>query len=234
MKLTSNKMNFIGMLGFGIAALSFSASAEQELSYSYLELDYINLDIDEVGDSGDALDDLDNGDGWGVRGSYALSPNWFAFANYSVTQSDTSFTDDQNQSFNSDTDINRLDIGAGYHTPINTRTDVVYRLAYTDYDTDGFNFGASSSIALNDLNDDNSDGYYADVSLRSQLGDKLEGSAGLRYTDVENNDDLGIIGNLMYEFSPALGLNFGMEAGDNITQILIGLRYSFDSEQPRT
>lgn len=232
MKLTPNTMNFISMLGFGIAALSFSASAAQELSYSYLELDYINLDIDEVGDSGDALDDLDNGDGWGVRGSYAFPSNWFAFANYSVTQADTSFTDDLNQSFNSDTDINRLDIGAGYHTPLNTRTDLVFRLAYTDYDADGFDFGGSNSTSIDDLKDDSSDGYFIDVGLRSQLGDNLEGSVGTRYTDLENNDDFGIIGNLMYEFSPALGLNVGMEAGDSITQILIGLRYSFESMQP--
>ena len=69
MKLPTYKLTFIGVFGFGIAALSLSANAAEDLSYTYLEIDNINLDIDEVGDSGNVLVDLDNGGGWGARGS---------------------------------------------------------------------------------------------------------------------------------------------------------------------
>jgi len=227
MKLPSNKLNFISVLGFGIASLSFAANAADDLSYTYLELDYINLNIDEVGDSGSVLDDLDNGGGWGVRGSIALAPSWFAFGQYSVTDSDASFFDDLNQYFNSDTDINRLDLGVGYHSPINSKTDLVIRGAYTDIDTDGFNFGGSASNSIEDLGKDSSDGFFLDAGVRSQLMDKVEGSLGVRYTDLQQFDNISVIGNLMYEFSPSMGLNFGMEAGDNISHFLIGLRYSF-------
>lgn len=187
---------------------SVRAAQPGGLSYSYIEGDYINLNIDEVGDSGSVLDDLDNGGGWDVRGAFGLAPNWFAFGQYSVTDSDISFTDDLNQRFSSDTDINRLDLGGAFHSSVNSNTDLVLRTAYTDVDTDGFNFGGSSNVSIGDLNDDSSDGLFIDAASRSQLMEPVEG-------------------NLMYEFIQELGLNLGLEAGDDISYILIGLRYSF-------
>lgn len=226
-KLSTNKLSLITALGFGIATISISANAAEDLSYSYLELDYINLNIDEVGDSGSVLDDLDNGGGWGARGSFALAPNWFLFGSYSVTDADANFIDDTNQLFSSNTDINRLEVGAGYHSSINSMSDLVLRVAYTDIDSDGFNFGGTASASFHDLDDDNSDGFFVDASLRSQLMDTLEGSLGVRYTDLEQFDNISVIGNLMYELSPSMGLNFGLEAGDNISHFLIGLRFSY-------
>ena len=218
-------------LWLGIATLAVlapaTALAAEGLSYTYVEVDYINLDIDEVGDSGNLLGNFDNGGGWAGRGAFEFAPNWFVFGQYSVTDSDVNFIDDQNQFFRSDTDINRLDVGVGFHTPLNNRADMVFRGAYTDVDTDGFNFGASNNTAINDLKEDSSDGFFIDASLRSQLMDRLEGSIGLRYTDLEKIDDLSLIGNLLYEFSPNLGVNFGLEAGDNVSHWLVGLRYSF-------
>jgi hypothetical protein len=227
MHLPTNKISLITALSCAVATFSVTANAGEGLSYSYLELDYINLNIDEVGDSGSVLDDLDNGGGWGVRGAFELSPNWFAFGQYSVTEADANFVDDQNLLFRSNTDINRLDVGAGFHTPMNNKTDLVLRVAYTDIDTDGFNFGGTSSSSFDDLNEDSSDGYFIDAALRSQLLAKVEGSLGVRYTDLEQIDNVSVIGNLLYEFSPTLGLNLGLEAGDNISHFLIGLRLSF-------
>jgi len=231
MQPTSTKLNLFSALGFGLASLSMSANAAEpanaDLSYTYLELDYINLDIDEVGDSGSVLDDLDNGSGWGADGSIELSPNWFAFGKYSVTKADASFVDDFNQFFRSNTDINRMDVGVGFHTPVNTKTDFVLRGAYTDIDADGFNFGGTGNSSVDDLDEDSSDGYFVDAGVRSQLLDKLEGSVGVRYTDLEQFDNASVIANLMYEFSPVLGLNFGMEAGSDISHYMIGLRFSF-------
>lgn len=227
MIVSLNKFGLITALGFSLATLTTSAIAAEDLSYSFLEIDYINLNIDEVGDSGSVLDDLDNGGGWGARGSFAIAPNWFVFGQYSVTDADADFIDDENLFFSANTDINRLDFGAGFHNPVNTKTDVVLRVAYTDIDTDGFNFGGSDDSSLNDLDEDSSDGFFIDASLRSQLMDSVEGSFGVRYTDLQDIDNISIIGNLMYEFSPAVGLNLGLEAGDNISHFLIGLRYSF-------
>lgn len=220
-------LNFIAVLGIGLVSYSAFSVAAEDLSYSYLELDYINLNIDEVGDSGSVLDDLDNGGGWGIRGAYELGSNWFLFGQYSVTDADATFIDDQNLLFRAGTDINRLDIGAGFHNPVNSSTDLIVRAAYTDIDSDGFNFGGTSSNSFGDLNDDSSDGFFIDAALRSQLLRQLEGSFGVRYTDLQQIDNFSIIGNLMYEFTPTLGLNLGLEAGDSISHILFGIRFSF-------
>lgn len=56
---------------------------------------------------------------------------------------------------------------------------------------------------------------------------RMEGSIGVRHTDLEQFDNLSVIGNLMYEFTPGMGLNFGMEAGSDISHYLLGLRFSF-------
>jgi hypothetical protein len=227
MNLSLSKVSLIAAFGCGIATLVATADAAEDLSYSYLELDYINLNIDEVGNSGSVLDDLDNGGGWGLRGSLEIAPNWFAFGQYSVTDADASFIDDQNLFFRANTDINRLDLGAGFHNPVSAKTDLVLRLAYTDIDTDGFNFGGTGNISFGDLNEDSSDGFFIDAALRSQLREHIEGSVGLRYTDLQQIDNISIIGNLMYEFSPSMGLNLGLEAGDKISHLLIGLRFNF-------
>lgn len=231
MRLTTKKPQLICKLAIGLCAVTLFAPvtvlAAEGLSYSYLQLGYVNLNIDEVGDSGSVLDDIDNGGGWAASGSFALSPNWFAFTQYSVTDSDVSFTDDQNLSFTSNTDINRLDLGVGFHSALSNTTDLVFRGAYTDIDTDGFHFGGSSDTSLDDLNDDSSDGYSVDAAIRSQFHERMEGSLGLRYTDLEQIDNLSLIGNVMYEFSPTLGLNLSLEAGDDISNFLMGLRFNF-------
>lgn len=107
MKLTRNKLKFIDLLGLGIATISNLAYTAEDFSYTYPELDYINLNIDLVGDSGSVLEDLDNGGGWGARGAFAIAHSWFVFAIYSITEADKSFIDDQNQFHRSNTDINR-------------------------------------------------------------------------------------------------------------------------------
>lgn len=231
MRLTMKKSKVVCKLTAGLCAFTLlapvTALAADGLSYSYLQVGYVNLNIDEVGDSGSLIDDIDNGGGWAASGSFAISPNWFAFTQYSVTESDVSFTDDQSLSFNYNTDINRLDLGLGFHNALSETTDLVFRVAYTDVDTDGFNFGGSSDTSLNDLNDDSSDGYFVDGAIRSQFTERMEGSLGLRYTDMEHIDNISFIANVMHEFTPEMSLNFSLEAGDDISSFLIGLRYSF-------
>lgn len=226
MKLLATKLSVIGLLGLGITTIPVSASAAEDLDYTYLELDYINLNIDQVGDSGSTLDDMDNGGGWGARGALEIAPNWFVFGQYSITEADVGFFDDQNQYYSANTDIHRLDVGAGFHSPVNAATDLVFRVAYTDIDSNGFNFGSSDAL-FGDFGEDSSDGYFIDGALRAQLTETFEGSLGVRYTDLQQFDNLSVIGNVMYEFSPTLGLNLGLEAGDNISHFLIGLRFSF-------
>lgn len=215
----------------GAAALipmgAMAAENNSEFSYTYLELDYVGLSIDGVGDSNDLIDKLDNGDGWGAQGSLSLGENFFVFANYSETEADTSFRNDANQWIPADTDITKLDLGLGYHMPVGDATDLVLRGAYTDADRDRFRLGGSGDASLDDLNDDSSDGYFVDAAIRTQLTSWLEGSLGARYFDIEENDGLGVIGNLLFEVAPGFGINLGFDAGDELATWVAGVRFSF-------
>src|SRR5690606_12101761 len=126
-----------------------------------------------------------------------------------------------------DTDITKLDLGLGYHMPVGDATDLVLRGAYTDADRDRFRLGGSGDASLDDLNDDSSDGYFVDAAIRTQLTSWLEGSLGARYFDIEENDGLGVIGNLLFEVAPGFGINLGFDAGDELATWVAGVRFSF-------
>jgi hypothetical protein len=115
----------------------------------------------------------------------------------------------------------------GFHAPLSGATDIVVSGGYADIDYDEFNLGASSSISLDDLDDDPSDGFLADVKLRSQLTPMLEGAIGARYTDIEDADGLSLIGNLMFEINQTWGLNLSVDAGDDLVTWAAGVRASF-------
>ena len=72
--MIKNSLLALGLL----AALPFAASAADGLSYNYVEGGYVNTDAK----GGDA-------DGWGVKGSVAVHPNFSVFADYNKQESDT-------------------------------------------------------------------------------------------------------------------------------------------------
>ncbi len=98
----------IGGLLLAVAPL---ATMAEGLSYSYVELDYLDLDID----------DAPSGDGFAVRGSVGFANNWFAFADYADASVDV-------------IDIENIMVGLGGHFPINSNWDVVGRVGYTEID----------------------------------------------------------------------------------------------------
>lgn len=215
-----------------LAASHAQTSTDGELSYTFLEVDYVSLDIDVVDDGEGGLEDFDDGGGYGFRGSFAFTPNFFGFADYSITDSDATFVDENEVLFSSSQDVKRLNVGLGMNFPVAVPvvgdSDVVARVAYVDIDFDDFDFGGSSGGGLDDLNEDSSDGYFVDAALRSQLATWAEASLGLRYTDIDEADDFSIIGNVLLELTPQWGLNLELDASDEVGYYLIGVRYSFD------
>jgi hypothetical protein len=212
-------------------ALPATAQAAADLSYTFFEVDYINLDIDDFNDDDGLVEDFDDGNGWGLRGSFAFTPMFFGFAGYAETDSDVNFTSDGTTFFSSSQDVATLDVGLGLNKQLNidllNQPDLVVRAAYVDVDVGNLDVGGSSDPAIDDLNDDGSDGWYTDASLRSQVLTQLEASAGLRYTDIEDSSEVSFIGNALFEINPNWGINLAVDAGDDIRTYALGLRYSF-------
>ncbi|MGQ9426200.1 outer membrane beta-barrel protein [Gilvimarinus sp. F26214L] len=216
----------------GLAFFPLSGMAIEDLSDTWVEVDWVNLDIDEYGD--DDFIDLDDGDGIALRGSYGFDTapvefidSWFLFVNYIETESDATFVDDFGLLQPADTDVIKFDLGAGFNMPLNDMSQIVVRIAYSDIDIDDFNIGASDTTSISDLGDDSSDGFYLDGSWRAQISQNVEVSAGLRYTDIEETDQFSVIGNALFEITENWGVNVSADVGDELTTIGIGARYSF-------
>lgn len=220
-------------------AAPLSAFAAETISYNYVEADYVVLDVDMYEDD-DALnniiEDVDDGDGFSIGASYAFTNNLFIFGNYSQTQADFTFINDTAARVPSDTDVKTLQVGLGYFAPINANMDFVVRAAYMDVDNDNFSFGQTDQDigdndttlrdALDDLNEDTSDGYFADVGVRAQVIDWLELGGGVRYTDLDSGDDFSVFGNALFEINQNFGINLTASVGDNLSSYGLGFRYS--------
>lgn len=220
-------------------ALPASAMAAEDISYTYVQLDYIVQDIDAFEDDqvfDDVLEDVDDGSGFGIEGSFAFANNFFVFGKYSNTEADFTYIDDDGLFVPQGEDIKSFDLGLGYFLPLSDTLDFVARAAYTDVDYGDLNFGQvdddvadddeTVGDAWDDLNEDSSDGYYVDAGLRAQAVEWLEVGGGVRYSDMDSGDDVSVFGDLTFELNQNLGIVVSGDFGDNATVYGIGLQYS--------
>lgn len=102
-----------------LLALPFASQAA-DLSYSWLEADYVHVNPD----------DFDNSDGVALRGSGELGENFNVIAGWNQINVDTPLVDDLKSWY----------LGVGYHTPVGDQTDLFTDVAYvknTTLDVDG-------------------------------------------------------------------------------------------------
>lgn len=215
--------------------------AAEGLSYRFLELEYVVLDVD-IYEKSHSLKNLvknvDDGDGFRIGASYAFADRFFIFGNYSDTEADFTFSTDTSLLIPADNDIKTLQVGVGYYFPITFNMDFIARAAYTDIDLGNFNLGATSQDitdsditigdAWDDLNEDSSDGFLVDVGVRAQTLNWLELGGGVRYTDLDSGDDFSIFANALFEITPNMGINLSAHIGDNLSSYSLGFRYSLN------
>lgn len=214
--------------------------AANDISYNMFEANYLIHDIDLYEDN-DALDDfvedVDDGDGFELNGSFVIFSNTFLFGSYAQSESDFSFVEDTGLPIVEGQAIKTMKVGVGYFREINYKTDFVGRLGYIDTDLDEFSLGQDDDDvldgdgtvdqAIRDLNDDTSDGFFVTAGVRAQSFDWLELAGGLSYTDLDSGSDIGAYGKLLFEFNPSVGLNLSADFSDNATSYYAGIRFSF-------
>ncbi len=105
--------------GLVLAAAPLAAMAEG-MSYSYVEADYVDVDVDNG----------PSGDGFGIRGSVGFLDNWFAFADYVDASVDV-------------VDIENIAVGVGGHYSLGSNLDAVGRIGYTEVDLSAGPFSAN-------------------------------------------------------------------------------------------
>jgi hypothetical protein len=102
-----------------LAAMPFLAHAEG-MSYSYVDLGYVETNIDGLGP---------NLDGFGLRGSVGIAENFFVFAEYL----------DQSVS---GVDLEQYSVGLGGHYGLSDTLDLVGRVGYANAEVSASGFGS--------------------------------------------------------------------------------------------
>lgn len=199
-----------------LATASFAATAG-DIGYSYVEGGYVRTDIDQIGD----------GDGFGVNGSVAVHDNVFLFGGYSMQ-------DASEQGVEVDLDAMRL--GAGFNWALGKRADFVATAAYerTEWDVSVVDLGSAEARV---------DGYSLEAGFRGQLsvdGD-IEGWAMAGYADIDDveaggmefeteegeDDDVYGRAGLLFKFNPTWGVVAESRFNSDARQYFVGVRASF-------
>lgn len=108
-----------------VAAMPFAAQADDKLSNTWIEGDYVNVD-------GDA-------DGFGVRGAFEFGDTGF----YGLGGWRSVEIDDTN------IDVDNWEIGVGYAHDVSENMDLISELAYNQVDVEGFDDdGYRASVGL--------------------------------------------------------------------------------------
>ena len=174
-----------------LAALPFAASAADGVSYNYVEGGYTKTNIDGP-----------DSDGWALKGSVAIHPNFHLFADYSQQEVD-----------DVKVDFDQWRVGVGYNHQISPGADLITRVAYEKFDAgQGLDF----------------DGYSAEVGVRGALMPNLEGFATAGYEDFEQSDGefYGKLG-AQVKFNPNWGLAGDVKFVDGDTQWFVGPRLTW-------
>ena len=173
------------------AAVPFAASAADGLSYTWVEGGYVATNTD----SGDA-------DGWGLKGSAALNPNFHLFGE---------FANQDVEGANADFDQWR--VGIGYNHQVSQHADLITRVAYDKFD------------AGNGLD---ADGYSVEAGVRGAMTPMLEGFAVAGYEDGDefDGDFYGRLG-AQLKLNRNWGVAADVKLADGDTQWFVGPRLTW-------
>lgn len=176
----------LGVLAALAAALPFATHADT-MDYSYVELGYVDSELDDF--------DAD-GDGFALRGSLSVHENVFVFAGYQ----DVSF--DPDARFAPDIDITSFQVGVGGRYPLAPKIDLVGKFGIVKAELD------AGSL------DEDEDGFTFGVRVRGEVMPKLELEGGLEYIDVDDvADDTALVVQGRYffldNFAGGVSLSFG-------------------------
>ena len=178
------------------AALPFASHADV-MDYSYAELGYVDTELD-----GDGFDV--DGDGFALRGSLAVHPSFFVFADYT----DLSFD------FNIDSTL--LEVGGGGHWPLNDKVALIGKLGIVKAELDAGPFDADD------------DGFLLGARIRGAVAPKFELEGGFDYRDLdEAGDDTTIVFEGRYFFVPNVAGGLSVSIGDDITSMGLNVRMTF-------
>jgi hypothetical protein len=172
-----------------VAALTLPlASQAADFDYSFVELDYRELNVDGP-----------DADGFALRGSLAVHPNFFVFADYADVD------------FDGGADGESWRIGGGGHWPLSNAWDLFGKIGYAREEVENFD----------------ESGLFVAGGVRGLLAPKVEVDLGAEYADLEPFDELTVFAEGRYNFTNQLAAGLLLRVGDDVTTFGISGRFSF-------
>ncbi|HET6554018.1 MAG TPA: hypothetical protein VFG49_10825 [Dyella sp.] len=206
------------LLAGAVAPLAAQASQSNDISYTYVQLDYANMS-----QSGHGF----VADGGSLSGSYGFADHFQVFGSYSNLRGDKESMQVLGYTFTEQTKNHPWSLGVGYFTAIGNRADWVTQLSYTrdrfthrfcmaSYGCDGF----SNRFDVGAIQ----------TGIMGHITDRLIGNAYLGY----GNGGHGVTGKVYGDFGLMYAVNhtWGVRAGvmvnnDSTETFTLGVRASF-------
>lgn len=173
-----------------LAAVPFAASAADGINYNYVEGGYVATKTSGA-----------DADGWALKGSAAIAPNFNVFGDagrQDITNSNASY--------------NTGRLGVGYHTPVGQNVDFVSGVAYERVAAKGYS----------------SNGYSMEGGVAAQVSPRMTLSAKAGYEDAKHTkgEFYGKLG-AQVGLTPNWAISGEAKLANGANQYFIGPRYSF-------
>lgn len=225
-----------GILAIGAALVLPAAASAADPGFSFVELNYVNVDADyseAYSEGGDSLSlKTDAGAGLQVGGAFEFGDHWHVYGEYSQADQDVDFSaviDGESMTASGGFDVVRYRLGVGYAFEM---SDVMQ--AYGRATLDGIEI-KDFKLDGEDLGDSDDDGFGAELGMLWAPMPALHLQAQVRYTSVgkldEESEDgfdsdvlFGVSGR--WHFTEKLAVQAGYEAGD-ISTWQAGIRLAF-------
>lgn len=194
----------ISLALFALLFCTIGTANASKFNYSFVSLNYMQQTVDMSGISKDL-----KADGYELVAAFEVNRQFgvnfsFGKAKGDVTISGTKVT----------LDVDAKSLGAFFHAPVSSTTDVVLGAALLQGE-----LKASASGYQDET--ESVDGQKVFIMVRSMLGNKMELNAGADQSFIDGESDsafsVGIQGYLMNDLS--LGLNFSFSDDSDITYL---------------
>jgi opacity protein-like surface antigen len=193
------EMRLAALMGSVVLTLAPVASfaADNEMSYSNVELKYLSLSLN------DSTFNV-NGDGFAVSGAYEVGSKVFLLGEW------------QDQSYDFGVDGRQYELGVGFHHGISSTVDFVGTLSYIDSKASAGSISAS----------DNGFGLGGGIRARLSKEFEIDAGLKYVDFD-NSGSDTGLAANGRWYFKKTMALSFGIDSTDNVDIWHVGFRAEF-------
>ncbi len=183
---TTKKIGLVALL----ASLSWGAQAAN-FDYNYGQIGY----------------EFDDFEGLTLTGSFEINQNIFVLARYASLTEDT---------LGVDIDYTDFNVGAGYHMPINNKTDAVFTVSFDSAEVDI----PGTPVSVDDT------GLLLTAGVRFQVNPQIELAGGL-YHVTTFDGDTGIQGEARYNINNTMSAGLSYVSSDFVDGFGINFRMGF-------